>query len=153
MSKEKPYYVIPPDKAHLHDSVAECPCPLRELWPPVEMPPRDYWTLKEKLLEQRNEQEQVESTACEIEIMSRYNSKREIKEMTAFVEAVHQQSLAPFVKSVFYDGQSDCCSFTLADDVEQSDPVAYELLVIARETIGQFEWFGGIEHGKPLEEY
>lgn len=92
------------------------------------------------------------STAYGITISSRYDRDNEIREMVNFTEAVQKKSLAPFVKSVFYDSKSDCCSFELADGVEQFSPIANELLAIARETIGQFDWFGYVEHGKPLEE-
>lgn len=91
-------------------------------------------------------------TAYEIVILSRYGIEREIKEMDNFSEAADQRSLAPYVRSLFYDSNSCCCNFELADEVEPYGHIANELLEIALETISQFEWFGQIQHGKPLHE-
>jgi hypothetical protein len=89
----------------------------------------------------------------EIEISSRHDIESEITEMENFVAAAKQRSLAPYVRSLFYDSNSCCCNFELVDEVESYDPIANELLEIALETIGQFEWFGQIQHGKPLHEF
>lgn len=90
--------------------------------------------------------------AYRIAISSRYEREGEIKEMVNFAEAANQQSLAPYVHSLFYDSNSCCCYFDLADKVEPYGFIANELLEIALETIAQFEWFGQIQHGKPLRE-
>lgn len=82
-----------------------------------------------------------------ISITSRDDHDGEMKEMVSFVEAAHQRSLTPYVRSLFYDSNSCCCYFELSDDVEQFGPIANELLEIALETIWQFEWFGQIQHG------
>lgn len=87
---------------------------------------------------------------CGIKIWSRDEREGEIKEMENFVEAVKQQSLAPYVRSLFYDSNACCCYFELTDDVEQYSVIADVLFDIAIETIGQFEWFDSIQHGKPL---
>jgi hypothetical protein len=89
----------------------------------------------------------------EIEISSRHDIESEITEMENFVAAAKQRSLAPYVCSLFYDSNSCCCNFELVDEVESYDPIAKELLEIALETIGQFEWFGQIQHGRPLHEF
>jgi hypothetical protein len=82
-----------------------------------------------------------------INITSRHDDDGEMKQMVNFVEAAHQRSLTPYVRSLFYDSNSCCCYFELADEVEQYGPIENELLEIALETIGQFEWFGQIQHG------
>lgn len=87
-----------------------------------------------------------------IKTISRHDLDYESKEMTNFVEAAKNHSLAPYVRSLFYDSNSCCCNFELADDVKEFSPVAAQLLEIALQTIGQFEWFGRIQHGKPLNE-
>lgn len=94
-----------------------------------------------------------DSDQHEISISSRYDREGEIQEMSNFVEAARQRSLTPYVHSLFYDSNSCCCSFELAEEVEQYGFIAEELLEIALETIGQFEWFGCVQHGKPLKEF
>lgn len=85
-------------------------------------------------------------------ITSRDEHDRDIKEMLSFAEMAYQRSLAPYVRSLFYDSNSCCCYFELADEVEPYGPIANELLEIALETIGQFEWFGYLQHGKSLND-
>jgi hypothetical protein len=101
----------------------------------------------------------TQSVACDqqapfygINITSRHDNDGEMKQMANFAEAAHQQSLTPYVRSLFYDSNSCCCYFELADEVEQYGPIANELLEIALETIGQFEWFGQIQHGGKHDE-
>jgi hypothetical protein len=93
------------------------------------------------------------NTAYGIVISSRHDSEGEIKEMVNFAEAIHQRSLAPYVRSLFYDSNSCCCNFELVDEVDPYGTIANELLEIALETIGQFEWFGQIQHGKQLHKF
>ncbi|MBV5309482.1 GIY-YIG nuclease family protein [Chromatium okenii] len=85
-----------------------------------------------------------------ITIVSRHDSEREITEMINFSESAYQQSLASYVYSLFYDSNSCCCNFEFANEVEQFGYIADDILEIALETISQFEWFGQIQHGKPL---
>lgn len=85
-----------------------------------------------------------------INITSRHGDDGEMNEMVNFVEAAHQRSLTPYVRSLFYDSNACCCFFEFADEVEPYDPIANELLEIAQETISQFEWFGQIQHGGEL---
>lgn len=86
-----------------------------------------------------------------INVISRDEHEDEMNEMVNFVEATHQHSLTPYVRSLFYDSNSCCCYFELADEVDPYGPVANKLLEIALETIGQFEWFGQIQHGRNLQ--
>lgn len=90
------------------------------------------------------------SQRAPIIISSRYGRDSEIKEMEAFTGAVYAQGLARYVTELFYDTKSCCCSIKLTSDVEPHSHVASALLEIARETIGQFEWFDSVEHGSPL---
>lgn len=87
-----------------------------------------------------------------INITSRHEHDGEMEQMVNFVEAAHQRSLTPYVRSLFYDSNACCCFFELADEVEPYSPVANELLEVALETIGQFEWFGKIQHGGKLHD-
>lgn len=87
-----------------------------------------------------------------INITSRHDHDSEMKQMVNFVEAAYQRSLTQYVRSLFYDSNSCCCYFELTDEVEPYDPIANELLEIALETIGQFEWFGQIQHGGKLHD-
>lgn len=73
--------------------------------------------------------------------------------MVNFVDAAQKADLAPYVTSLFYDTKSCCCTIELADGVDQFSPIADGILELARETIGQFDWFGAVEHGKPLTEF
>ncbi len=87
-----------------------------------------------------------------INIASRDDHDGEMKQMVSFVEAAHQRSLTPYVRTLFYDSNSCCCYFELTDEVEQYGAIANELLEIALKTIGQFEWFGQIQHGGKHDE-
>lgn len=89
----------------------------------------------------------------QIAISSRDEREGEIREMESFVEAATQRSLARYVRSLFYDSNSCCCYFELSSEVEPYGQIAGELLEIALETIGQFEWFGYIQHGRPNTEF
>ena len=94
-----------------------------------------------------------ESVGYGIQISSRYDRESEIQEMVNFVDAAQKTGLTPYVTSLFYDTKSCCCTIELADGVDQFSPIADGILDLARETIGQFDWFGVVEHGKPLSEY
>ena len=83
-----------------------------------------------------------------IELVSRHCVAYEEKELEEFAQAIQGNNLHPFVLSVFYDSNSCCCQFTLAECVEEYSPLANEIMALALETIGQFEWFGYIEHGR-----
>ena len=83
-----------------------------------------------------------------IELVSRHSVAHEEKELEEFAQAIQRNNLHPFVLSAFYDSNSCCCQFTLAECVEEYSPLANEILAVALETIGQFEWFGYIQHGR-----
>ena len=83
-----------------------------------------------------------------IGLVSRHGVASEEKELEEFAQTIQDNNLHPFVLSAFYDSNSCCCQFTLADCVEEFSPLANEIMAVALETIGQFEWFGYIEHGR-----
>lgn len=83
-----------------------------------------------------------------IDLASRHGVKSEESELEEFVQAVQVNNLHPFVLSAFYDSNSCCCQFTLAECVEEFSALANEIEAIALETIGQFEWFGCIQLGR-----
>lgn len=83
-----------------------------------------------------------------IELVSRHSAAYEEKELEEFAQAIQRDNLHPFVLSAFYDSNSCSCQFTLAECVEEYSPLANEILAVALETIGQFEWFGYIQHGR-----
>ena len=88
-----------------------------------------------------------------IDFVSRHSVESELREMENFVLMAREERLAPYVVSLFYDSNSCCCSFELADGVDEYGEIAAAIRDVARETIGQFEWFGTVDHGKPLEEF
>lgn len=90
------------------------------------------------------------ATAYGVYMSSRGNVASEISEMVNFIELVRDGSLLSFVNRLFYDSKSNCCSIELAPGLEQFNGVAERLLEMATKTIGQFEWFGSIVHGKSL---
>ena len=91
----------------------------------------------------------VVSEDQEIIAYSRHDVVSEDRELKNFVRLVKEQSLNILVREAYYDSNSCCCNFELADGVEESSPEAGKILAIALETISQFEWFGFIQHGKP----
>ena len=99
-------------------------------------------------------QQQVEPSAFNafgIEVDSRYSQADEIIELIAFARTCAEKRLAHFVKRAFYDSKANVCSFELDPAVREGDTVADAILESAFETIGQFDWFGIVQHGKPLE--
>jgi hypothetical protein len=87
-----------------------------------------------------------------IKICSRRQVESQIREMVNFCELAQKKGLSHFVTSMLYCSNSDCCSFEFSDEVEQYGGIANEIRQVARETIGQFDWFGSVDHGKPSQE-
>lgn len=83
-----------------------------------------------------------------IDLVSRHGVEYEEQELEEFAQAIQDNNLHPFVLSAFYDSNSCCCQFTLAECVEEFSSLANEIEAVALATIGQFEWFGYIEHGR-----
>ncbi len=114
-------------------------------------PEHEWYKEQSPSIEELPANSQPDQNGSQIAILSRDECKGEIREMEKFVEAATHRSLAQYVRSIFYDSNSCCCYFELADEVEQYGPIANELLEIALETIDQFEWFGQIQHGNKHE--
>lgn len=83
-----------------------------------------------------------------IDLVSRHGVGSEEDELEAFAQAIQDSNLHPFVLSAFYDSNSCCCQFTLAECVEEYSTLANEIEAVALATIGQFKWFGYIQHGR-----
>lgn len=86
-----------------------------------------------------------------IELDSRHSQADEIIELIAFAQACARNKVAHYVKRAFYDSKANMCSLELDPAVREGDTVAEAILEAALETIGQFDWFGIVQHGKPLE--
>lgn len=89
-------------------------------------------------------------TAFGIEVCTRHNKAYELVELINFCQGVAEARLEDLVTRVFYDSNSCCCTFELCSSVEPHSEVDQQLLEIAKQTVGQFEWNGIIEHGAPL---
>ena len=83
-------------------------------------------------------------------IDTRHGKAAELAEMLNFCVAIAKKGLQSRVTSLFYDSNSCCCTFELCPSIEESDAVATEIRTVALSTIGQFEWFGVINHGAPI---
>ncbi|MDD1016862.1 hypothetical protein [Pseudomonas rubra] len=86
-----------------------------------------------------------------ISIDTRHGKAGELAEMLNFCVAIEKKRLQNRVISLFYDSNSYCCTFELCPSVEEFDEVATEIRNTALATIGQFEWFGVINHGAPID--
>lgn len=86
-----------------------------------------------------------------IDICTRHGKANELAEMLSFCVAIASVGLQSRVTSLFYDSNSCCCTIELCPSVEQFDDAADAIEKAALKTIGQFEWFGTIRHGAPLE--
>lgn len=87
-----------------------------------------------------------------IEICSRRNVDSQIYEMVNFCELAQERGISMYVVSMLYCSNSDCCSIELTGEVAQYSEVANSIRLAARETIGQFDWFGSVDHGSPSQE-
>lgn len=86
-----------------------------------------------------------------IEIDSRHHQADEIIELIGFARACAARKVAHYVKRAFYDSKANMCSFEFDGAVKEGDTVADAILEAALQTIGQFDWFGIVQHGQPLE--
>jgi hypothetical protein len=83
-------------------------------------------------------------TAFGIQLCSRYAKAEEIVELLRFAEEATKACVAPYVKSVFYDSNSRCCSFELDNAVEFGSDIERELRIVGNRTLSQFDWFGTV---------
>lgn len=96
---------------------------------------------------------QLNNVVHGISICSRRNVESQTDEMINFCELAHEKGLSHLVESLLYCSNSDCCSFQFITTLERYSEDAMKLRQIAHETIGQFEWFGMVDHGRPNEEW
>lgn len=87
-----------------------------------------------------------------IDICSRYGKADEVIEMINLSKLAAQSDVAHYVKSVFYDSKANLCTFEFVESVKVDDPVATALKQAALESIAQFDWFGFVDHGAPLDD-
>jgi hypothetical protein len=98
---------------------------------------------------------QIEPSALEafgVTIDSRYGQARELIELMNFTKLLAEKKLAHYVKLAFYDSKACMCTLELDPSVQQGDAVADTILEAATETIGQFDLFDTVHHGKPLSD-
>ena len=88
-------------------------------------------------------------TAFGISITSRYAKARELAELLAFAEHSARFGVHKLVKEAFYDSKACLCTFEFTSEIGEYSTEAMLILEAARETVGQFDWFGYIEHGGP----
>jgi putative transcriptional regulator len=77
-----------------------------------------------------------------IHLVSRYDNARELAELLEFAECAARQGCEKYVKRAFYDSKACVCTFDLAPEVRDGDPIATKLRACADKKIGQFDWFG-----------
>jgi hypothetical protein len=98
---------------------------------------------------------QVEPSVFEafgIVIDSRYAQASELIELIKFAEAAARRKVSHYIKRAFYDSNANMCWFELDPSVQEGDAVATAILEAATESIGQFDWFGTVQHGGELAE-
>lgn len=102
-----------------------------------------------KWIDSKNQISEGSMTAFGISICTRHSKANEMAEMLMFCHRLAMAGLEGSVAEVFYDSNACICSFELKD-VEPYSELDDQLLAIAKETLGQFEWNGTVEHGAPL---
>ncbi len=81
-----------------------------------------------------------------ITLTSRHGVQSEMVEMLEFAAALHKTGLHDNVKTAFYDSKANVCSIEISEWLREEDGVTRAILAVAKQTIGQFEWFGTIQH-------
>ena len=95
---------------------------------------------------------QIQPSALEAFGDSRYGQARELIELMNFVKLLAEKKVAHYVKRAFYNSKACMCTLELDPSVQQGDAVADAILEAATETIGQFDLFDTVHHGKPLSD-
>jgi len=97
--------------------------------------------------EKGHEVEPANLSVFRILVSSRYGKTRELIEMMRFAEAAAGAAVAHHVKSLFYDSAAGLCTIDVDVAVTRYSEVEDEILRIAKQTLSQFNWHDGIEHG------
>jgi len=84
-------------------------------------------------------------------VTSRYGKATEIIELINFSKHVCLSDVSGFIISVFYDSKSSCCSFEIDSSLKETSIIAKRIFEAAIACISQFEWFGTIYHGVPMD--
>lgn len=87
-------------------------------------------------------------TVFGIEISSRYGKANEIVEMINFARLAAINCCSHYVKSIFYDSKSCCCTIELCDSIFCGNEIEKTLFLIAEKTIHLFEWIDGCVYGE-----
>ncbi|HIC1933090.1 TPA: hypothetical protein ACW0QD_000741 [Citrobacter freundii] len=82
-----------------------------------------------------------------IPLTSRHGVAMELSQMLRFSYYVASVGLVKCIESVFYDSGSCCCNFEFIPGFNEYSEEAEKIKQCALRSIGQFEWFGMIEHG------
>lgn len=88
-----------------------------------------------------------------VQVVSRYDTEREIREMEEFLELAATEGVIQYLEEVFYDSKGCICSFSFAPSF--GGPESWEGQILrqcALHSISQFEWFGDIAHGRGKDE-
>jgi hypothetical protein len=87
-----------------------------------------------------------DQVAFGITLASRHGVQSEMVEMMEFAAALHKTGLHENVKAAFYDSKANVCSIEISEWLREEDDVARAILAVTKQTIGQFQWFGTIQH-------
>lgn len=82
-----------------------------------------------------------------IPLTSRHGIAMEMSQMLRFSYYLASAGVGNHIESVFYDSGSCCCNFEFIPGFDENSVYAEKIKQCALRSIGQFEWFGMIEHG------
>lgn len=82
---------------------------------------------------------------------SRYGEAAELREMESFSSALVEAGLHIWVAELFYDSKSSCCAVTLDPTISRGDPIVESIIKLGEQSLAQFEVFGCVYHGEPLQ--
>ncbi|SBP88960.1 hypothetical protein THIARS_70580 [Thiomonas delicata] len=81
-----------------------------------------------------------------ITLASRHGDQSDMCEMMQFAAGLHKTGLHENVKAVFYDCKTSMCNIEISEWLSEEDEVTRAILAVAKQTIGQFQWFGTVQH-------
>lgn len=83
-----------------------------------------------------------------IAISTRHGKAHELAELIMFAKEAAAANVNHLVIEAHYDSNSCCCTFTFSPALQRYSQQEEALRLAALKTIGQFEWFGCVEHGR-----